>query len=384
MGIRTVRSMHMKTIRIAVVVLALVLAACGAGSTEDTGPVEEPVAGDAGEVSATTESSVDPVTETTAAGSGEDEPETLAAYLGYDLDDPDASAARAMEEQRRVEENIARCMAEEGFEYVPAVRPMSSSSFAFDEEEFARERGFGITTWYGQEDPFGFEDNDWVDPNDAILEALSESEREAYHETLYGPGAYHSGSPGESIVEIVDSGEGCRQRAYEEVYGARDEVWEQLGPKFEELTQRLFADPRFQEASDRWAVCMADRGYPYGSIEQMYEEVYQDFQSRLDEIIGEGGGFVNPFEGWTEEEIEAFLAERSEEEISDFYDQAQQQGMQDIDQEALAALQQEERDLAVAAFECQQELEDVLDELRQEYEGRFIRENRDLLEQIRP
>lgn len=388
MGIRAmqaIQAMHTRTIRIAVVALVLVSAACGGGSTGDTGPEEEPAEGGAEAGSAVTGASTDPATETTAAGSGEDEPETLADFLGYDVDDPDAAAAQAMEEQRRVEEVIARCMAEEGFEYVPAVRPMSSSTFAFDEEEFAREQGFGITTWYGQEDVFAPEEDDWVDPNRAIVDALSESEAEAYHETLYGPATRSGTSTEESIeIEIVDTGDGCQPKAYEELYGAREEVWEQLGPKFEELTERLFADPRFQEASDRWAVCMADRGYPYDSIQQMYEEVYQDFQSRLDDIVGEDGGFVDPFEGWTEEETEAFLAERSEEEISDFFEQAQQQSRQDIDQDALAALQQEERELAVAAFECQQQFEDVLDELRQEYEGRFIHENRDLLEQIRP
>ena len=279
-------------------------------------------------------------------------------------------------------------MAQEGFEYIPAIHPISSSGFAFDQEEYAREQGFGITTWYGQEDPFVFEEGDWVDPNEAIVEALSDSEREAYYEVLYGRfDEVVSGEvdpeTGEPLPIEDPFGRGCQGEAFEQVYGARNEVWEQLGPEFEEMTQRVFADPRFQEADKVWAACMADRGYPYNSVEQMYGEVHEDFQRRLEEIVGPHGGFVDPFEGWTQEEIETFMTEKSQDEIDDFYEQARQQEQKDIDQDALAVLQQEERDLAVAAFGCGQDLEDSLEELRQEYEGRFIRENRDLLEELR-
>ena len=373
----------------AAMVLLMVATACGGDPAGDAGPEESsreqaPEGGGAEAAATVTEASTEPTTVTTQA-EAEGEPETLAEYLGYDFDDPDAAAAQAMETERRAQELIARCMAQEGFEYVPATRPMSSSDFAFDEETFAREQGFGITTRYVQEDPFEFEGDDWVDPNWAIVEALSDSEREAYERVLYGDAqSWETDSETGDLVTTEDPwGEGCEGEAYEEVYGAQNEVWEQLGPEFEELMQRLFADPRFQEASKLWAVCMADRGYPYESIEQMYEEVFEDFQRRFDEIVGSDGGWVDPFEGWTQEEVEAFMAERSEKEINDLYEQARQQAQQDIDQDALAALQQEERDLAVVAFECQQDLTDTLEELQQEYEGRFVRENRDLLEQLR-
>ena len=47
------------------------------------------------------------------------------------------------------------------------------------------------------------------------------------------------------------------------------------------------------------------------------------------------------------------------------------------------ALQQEERNLAVADYECAQDIRGVVEEIQQEYERRFISENRDLLEQLR-
>ena len=368
--------------------------ACGGGEAADTtAPPEEPPVqtreGGGVEAGVTvTEAPTEPSAESAEDDIVGDEPETLAEYLGYGFDDPDAAAARVMEVERRVQELIARCMAGEGFEYIPAVRTVSASQVAFDQEEFARERGFGITTWLDDEDPFGFEEDDWVDPNAAIVEGLSDSEREAYYEVLRGTfDEFGSGEvdpeTGEPAPADDPYGGGCEGRAYEEVYGAQTDVWEQLGPQIEEMTQRIYADPRFQEANKEWAVCMSDRGYPYESIEQMYEDVIEDFQSRLDEILGEGGGFADPFEGWTEEETESFMAEKSNEEIQDFFEQAQQQEREDIDQDALSALQQEERDLAVAAFGCQEAMVDSIEELRQEYEGRFIRENRDVLEQLR-
>ena len=366
-------------------VLALVLAACGGTPDGDTTDPSE--VGSAGTGEVVDEAPTEAAGETTETEPDEGEPETLAGYLGYDFSDPEASAARAMEDGRRVEELIARCMAQEGFEYIPAVRPVTSSQVTFDQEEFAREQGFGITTWYGQEGTFREPDDDWEDPNRAIVESLTESERAAYLEVLQGTFGEVGSSEidpetGEPVFPDDPFGEGCQGQAYAEVYGVQMEIFEKLGPELEELWQRVQADPRFKEDQRQWVVCMADRGYSYDSIDQFYAEVFEDFQRRLDEIVGEDGGFADPFDGWTEEEIDAFFEERSEDEIDDFFAQAGRQGRDEIDQDALAALQQEEIDLAVAAFECQEPMMDSFEELQREYEGRFIRENRDVLEEI--
>ena len=115
----------------------------------------------------------------------------------------------------------------------------------------------------------------------------------------------------------------------------------------------------------------------------MFASISTDFGGRLDEIIGPDGGAVDPFEGWTEEQVETFLAENSQEEIDDFYEQAQSEARAAVDQEAVAALQQEERDLAAANFECGRDLQDVLEEVWPEYEQGFISENREQLEEVR-
>jgi hypothetical protein len=51
--------------------------------------------------------------------------------------------------------------------------------------------------------------------------------------------------------------------------------------------------------------------------------------------------------------------------------------------DALAALQQEEIDVAVADFECRDNYWEVYQEISQEYEADFIAANREILDQIR-
>ena len=156
--------------------------------------------------------------------------------------------------ERRVQESIVSCMAQEGFEYVPAVRPQGLGFVASDQEEFTRERGFGITTWFGEENLFSAGDEDWVDPNAEIVASFSESERDAYREVLYGESTF--GDPGATRdVEPVGDlwGSGCNGKAYEEVFGAMNAVFIELGPQLEEFNQRVEADPRFRDAEAVWA-----------------------------------------------------------------------------------------------------------------------------------
>ncbi len=358
--------------------VALIVAACGGGTVESDG------------VSETTSTEADGAVETTStvdAGAA-DEPDSLADFFGWPTgDDPAAAQAQAEQEQRKIEELVAACMANEGFEYIPVDHSMGGFEFAFDEEEFVREQGFGITTWYGNEEQFFQRDEEFVDPNQDIVEAMSDSERDAYYEALHGPP--DQGEPqidpetGEEYYEWEGFGEGCFGRAEEQVYGVQQEMWTELGPLMEEMWERIQADPRVLEANADWSACMADRGFDYTDPEDMYESLFDDLQSRFEEIVGPNGGFADPFEGWSEEEIEAFFEEKSEEEVEEFFRQAEQEVQQNVDQEALAALQQEERDLALANFECQADMREVMVEVQADYEADFIRDNRDALEQIR-
>lgn len=191
---------------------------------------------------------------------------------------------------------------------------------------------------------------------------------------------------GETIYYSEGFGAGCQGEAYESEYGdqnASQELWEELQPAFDEMYQRVEADPRIVEANQEWASCMAERGFEYESRQAMHESIWDDFQARLDEITGPGGGFSDPFEGWTEEEVNAFFEESTQEEIDAFFREAEEKSRENVDMEALTALQQEETDLAVADFECGEGMNDIYEEVSAEHEADFIAENRDILEQIR-
>jgi len=361
---------------LAIIVAAMLLAACGEGG---------------GTSSEETSDSDTSTSEGTATG-GDD---SLADFFGYGSEDPQEAQAQYMDEEARRQELIRACMAGEGFDYTPVMPPEDSFQVwdPDDEEELAKTQGFGITTWYGNEEVFdsGVE---WVDPNQEMVEAMSETEQQAYFEALYGTeeeqmeGTTTEIDPetGEEITYSEGFGAGCEGEASTEIWGDQSQtadLWEELSPEMDAMYERLQADPRILELDEQWAACMADAGHEYESRTQMYEVVFDDFSQRFEAIVGPNGGYTDPFEGWSQEEIDAFFEEKTEDEIEAFFEESQQQNQADIDQEALSALQQEERDVAVADRQCGAAYDEQYQEIAAEFEAEFIEANRGILEQIR-
>jgi hypothetical protein len=350
--------------------MSLAIAACGGGGTAEPEATDETSAGE----------------------------ESLSDFFGYGTDDPEAAEVEYREQEARIQEAIRTCMAGVGFEYQPMIPPEGSFGFydETDEEERVRTQGFGITTWYGNEESTvtTMVGEEWVDPNQEMLDAMSDTEREAWYAALYGTeeeqmeGSYTEVDPetGEEYTVSDGYGAGCQGEAYEAEYGDQDQsqdLWEELSPAMEAMYEQVQADPRIIELDQEWSACMAAAGYEFESMNKMNETIYQDFQTRFDAIVGPGGGYADPFADWTPEEIDAFFAEKTQEEIDAFFKEAEQAARDDVDMEALAALQQEEIDLAVADFECRDDYFEVYQEVSEEYEADFIAENRELLEQIR-
>ncbi len=328
------------------------------------------------------------------------ESETLGDFFGWAEEDPEAAEVQYREQEARVQEAIRQCMAKAGFEYQPVLPPDAAFGVAgeeFDEEEWVRTQGFGITTWYGNEEAMTettMAGEEWVDPNQEMLEAMSESESTAWYEALYGTeeeqaeGSVTEVDPetGEEFTMMSGYGAGCQGEAYEAEYGeqeAANELWTEINPAMETMYEQVQADPRIVELDQEWSACMAEAGHQYESMTQMQEEVYQDFQARFDAIVGPNGGYADPFANWTQEEIDAFFEEKTQEEIDAFFAEAEQASRENVDMEALAALQQEEIDLAVADFECRGDYWETYQEVSEEYEAEFVEENREILEQIR-
>lgn len=356
---------------VGLLVIALVIAACGEGG----GSNDDPSNGD-------------------SSGSSGGE-ETLAAFFGWD----DFDESQWRDEEARRQELIRQCMAEQGFEYIPIQQPESSFSVSWDEEEYVKTQGFGISTWFGNEEEFDEAWDEWEDPNWALTEAMSESERDAYYAALHGsPEDWEEADAitvvdpetGEEWMEYEGSfyGFGCEGEASEQVWGDMDtgnELWEELGPQMEAMWERVQADPKIVELNEEWSQCMAEAGYSIPSRDDLWnwegDGVLADIQQRFDELVGDI--WADPFEGWSESEIEAFFEERTNEEIEAFWREQEEASRESVDQEALAALQQEEIDLAVANYECGKDLNEAYEEVSREYERDFIAANRSLLEQIR-
>ncbi len=320
----------------------------------------------------------------------------LAEFLGDDVSlafgdgDQEAAQAAFAEQERERQQVIAECMQREGFEYIP----MDTSDFLIFEEadgleygstEWAAKYGFGITTQrFSQEevgpdlvgyDDSGFRDQMENDPNSAIVEAMSESEREAYYEALYGgedsfPTFDDSLSDEEIEAQLEDfdfQPSGCEGEAYSEDDSNR--FYQDFSDELEEMWERMEADPRIAEAEQKVADCVGEKGFDYTNMEDLYER-WEPEMSAIEEDIGYPGGDL------TEEDF----AQMSEEELDAIFNQPRT--IPDDVKARLGELQQEEIAMAVAVDECGGGFEnqaDLFNEVRVEYEQQFVDDNADRL-----
>lgn len=198
-----------------------------------------------------------------------------------------------------IEERVAVCMAQAGFEYIP--QPYSSAGFSFDDDietvgpewgtlEFAEQYGYGIAEWPSMSEelmPAGEEP--YFDPNMEYVESLSAADNEAYWETLYGPSPTE-----EEYAQMEESGNfernpehrGCYGEAEEavrnETSGGADNYWDD--PEFADLMEEIESlyvnmehSPEISALHREWSTCMEGSGYPglanpSVAIDPLYEE----------------------------------------------------------------------------------------------------------------
>lgn len=288
---------------------------------------------------------------------------------------------------RQVEELVAACMQEAGFEYVPT-DPFGgetkddpfADAFALPPDEFAREYGYGMTTLMDPNGP----DEEVTDPNQEIRDGLSESALEAYNQALWGDMIEMSPdggavaikpAPGETGPPPIEE-QGCHGEARAEVFGEDGGMlrgpdmseFDGLFEDMESLRQRIESDPRIVEATEAWAGCMAEAGYsdveaandPEDSVMDRMSELYgwdAEPPAGEDDEDSAGGGPGMSIGG---------------------------PGEIDVDEEALAELQEYEIAIATADYECEQEqLAEVQRDVAWGFEEDFVDEHRDELERYR-
>lgn len=284
---------------------------------------------------------------------------------------------------RQVEELVASCMQEAGFEYIP-VDPGGgeggddpfAEAYSLPPDEFAREYGYGMTTLM---DPGKDTETEDTDPNAAIRDGLSEAALEEYNRALFGDAVEVSGNggavsiaPGEDGAPTDLQDQGCHGKASAEVYGDEGLMggfdmseFEGLFEDLEALRQRVESDPRMVEATEAWAACMAEAGYSEFDTTGQPEETVMD---RMSELYG-----------WEDEAPTDAPDSEDEPSVSVGGDTEA-----DIDEAALAELQEYEIAVATADYDCeQQEYAEVQKDVAWGFEEEFVDQHEAELERYR-
>lgn len=294
-----------------------------------------------------------------AEGSDEREPGPLEEYFTqiYSTEDQETGSAQQMQ----VEEIVAECMAEQGFEYIPVdYSSMDQGSFSPDElefewgtKEFAEEYGYGATTnpWGEQEDVPPEDVEEFVDPNQDYVNAMSETEQQAYWAAMYGAQAFEEMDP-EAEVEYDWETAGCQGRAQHEVYeggtGMDDEEFTALQEEMNAMYESSMSDPRVSELNGTWASCMADAGYPgLSAVGDAETAIHEQVNALWEDAYGDGSAEM------TEEDYAAI--------------------QESIDAQ-LAEITPVEIETAVADYTCREEVryDEVQREVSLEYEQEFV------------
>ncbi|HEX8159129.1 MAG TPA: hypothetical protein VF526_17220 [Solirubrobacteraceae bacterium] len=282
------------------------------------------------------------------AGCGSDPPPKKTSEVGGSIEDQLGFTRKGITAaQAKVENRIAACMKEQGFEYVPADPVAQQAALTgkpnMSDLEFEQQFGYGISTLYGRGNPQS-------DPNEKIRASLSGPDKTAYEQALTG------GKPDQTFFNAVDAGDfsqlgGCTKTATDEAFGGT-ELLGTLQRKLDELDDSILADQRMVKANEAWTACMRTAT---GSSYEDSEAIESEIRTAFEKIVP---GAVAPGQ---------VAAEGS-------YDKA-----------ALAALQHREVDLANKDLECEKKnVTPVEDVVRKEKETAFRDQNATLLNSVKP
>ncbi len=188
-----------------------------------------------------------------------------------------------------VEEHIASCMREAGFEYfavdyntVRSAMVSDKSLPGLSETQFVKEYGFGISTIYTGLPPqlaTGYSPArlGLGEKNIGIFNRLSSPDQVAYNFTLFGE---HTDASFAVALETEDFSRigGCTFKAISEVFTPEQLKNTYVNPKDALIEQ----DPRMAKALQKFSDCLSKEGFNYS-----YErDIEPDIKARLSAITG--------------------------------------------------------------------------------------------------
>lgn len=252
--------------------LGVVLAACG-------GTSPSPAASDSASASTVADNAAtgNPASASTVADQNNGQGAGNSGDSEFGL--PEAEIVKRVD---AVEQSIATCMSDAGFEYVAvdyatARQAMDADSkpSGLDPDQFRSEFGYGITTLYGGA---ATQATIGLGRNIAIRDGLPAADRVAWERQLFGDNSNQTFVVGLDEEDLSGTG-GCTRQAVEQNFSA-----DELGAGFVNYQNaegaRIDQDARVIAAYQDWATCMRDAGYNYNAG----DEIDADLASRLDSI----------------------------------------------------------------------------------------------------
>ncbi len=318
-----------------------------------------------------------------------EEPVTIASLMGAP-DDNDFDFNATVE---KIEAAVAECMALEGWNYIPIkiaqIGPAAGSTVESEAERISQE-GLGVT-YYLLNDGISEEARSIiVDHNEDYIRTLSEAERKAYDASLYGTEEEQAAdtvmsfdpATGEEI-EVFQGSVGCRGTARESAYGddpTRSRSYQEaMQIYWDELEARTEADARFITLREEWSTCMADAGYEYDTPDDFDAAIYLEIQARIDEVVGPDY-FVDPTEGWSQDEIDDFWQSATQNEIDALYSDSPE--LTADQREALEAIFADEIAVALAEHACSSVFDQKAREIEAEVEELYALEHEEELKAL--
>lgn len=191
------------------------------------------------------------------------------------------------------------CMTEQGFRYakidwaaIDAELDAALPSLA--EEDYMPLRGYGVADSLDAPEVI---ESEYVDPNDAIKQGLSDSELEAWEQQR---------------IE-------CVIRAQKEVFErpGRNIILYALRDELTALDERIAADPRLAEAARQWSLCMAEQGHRYRDQDEIFDYLHSISDPLLARLQALGG--PDHIDATLEADIDALMAVEVEIAVADLF-----------------------------------------------------------------
>jgi hypothetical protein len=177
----------------------------------------------------------------------------LSRLTGSDLS-PEAQLEQARVDAAQIEDLMAQCMKDQGFDYIPDIGHVIGQGFPAprpDDRDWVTLYGYGLINQPPQPAP-----SPYTDPNAAYLRSLSDAEYQAFSYAAYGD---------PNAEEGTSERTGCGGQAWDAVHAAQEAVTgaEEFQPLFDAITEfQQTPYPGQTELDAAWAGCMADAGYP--------------------------------------------------------------------------------------------------------------------------